>query len=145
VEVTTRLKIEPRKIMNSAKHQIPHMPSWHTYRQIYLFYLLLPTSRKNDVYRFAMLSAVRYERGTWSATLRHGRPKYLRRRSTAIITGCFVDRTASDIHKRLNSGVMCIANSQFTIMTAGCKVKPDWPRIGEPCIKGNTQTEDERK
>jgi len=37
MEVTTRLKIEPRKRMSGAKHQIPHMPSWHTYSEIYLF------------------------------------------------------------------------------------------------------------
>ena len=109
------------------------------------FYILLPTSRKNNIYRLEMLSAVQYERGTWSATLRHGRPKYLRRRTTTVMANSFVGRMASGIHKRLNSGVMFTASSQFTIMTARRKVKPDWPRIGEPCIKGNTQAEDDRK
>jgi hypothetical protein len=40
---------------------------------------------------------------------------------------------------------MFIANSQFTITTAGRKIKPDWSRIGESCIKRITQAEDERR
>lgn len=79
-----------------------------------------------------MLSAVRYERGTRPATLRCGSPKYLWRRATTVIACWFVARKASGIHKPLISGVMFIANSQFTITTAGRKVKLDWSRIGEP-------------
>jgi hypothetical protein len=52
-----------------------------------------------------------------------------------------VGRTASGKHKRPNSGVMFIANLQFTITFSGRKVKHDWPRIGEPCTEENTQTE----
>jgi hypothetical protein len=109
------------------------------------FYLVLPTSLKIKIYRLVMLSAVLYEGETWSHTLRHGRLKYLWQRATNIIVGCFVGRTASGIHKRLNSGVMFIAHSQFAITTAGHEVKSDWPRIGEPCIKRNTQTKGDRR
>ena len=86
-----------------------------------------------------MLSAVRYERGTWSAILKHGCQKYLRRRATTVIASWFVGHAASAVHRRPNSGVKFITNSQFTIRTSGRKVKPDWPRIGKACFKVNTQ------
>lgn len=79
-----------------------------------------------------MLSAGQYELGTWSVILGHGRPKYLRQRATSVIAGWFVGRPASGIHKRPNFGVIFIANLQFTITTAGRKLKPDWSRSGKP-------------
>ena len=54
-------------------------------------------------------------------------------------------RTARGVHKRLNFGVIFVANSQFSVTNTGHKVKPDWPRIGEPCFEGNTQAVGDRK
>jgi len=48
-------------------------------------------------------------------------------------------------HERTNSGVIFIVNLQFTITTAGRKVKPDWITIGKLCTEGNAQAEGDRK